>query len=48
MWMAKNQYTKAHMIVDANENITVTKDELPQNIIHYIMHDYNRVIRKII
>jgi hypothetical protein len=36
------------MIVDANGNITVTKDELPQNIIHDIMHDYNRVIRQII
>ena len=43
-----SQYPKAHMIVDDSGIITVTKDELPQNIIHDIMHDYNRVIRQII
>ena len=43
-----SQYPKAHMIVDDNGIITVTKDELPQNIIYDIMHDYNRVIRQII
>ena len=43
-----SQYPKAHMTVGAHGSITISNNELPQSIIHDIMHDYNRVIRQII